>query len=297
MSEIREEIERQFAAKGLLEPKAEIGASEEQNSSTNTSKEIAKPTEVFEAPQSFEEKFAKDFKNLSPEWQRFLCVHEEQFNQAMNNCVAKLNSYAWIEQIFAANKERLHTQGIQKMQQWLEGLATIDALLQEKPQETLNAIAVCYGIKPLKNTDKPESEAITREVVGRLCNLERNYRSMQEHLQQEKYQRLTELVGLFGNQTDQNGHLLHPYFEEVKQQIFNLLLSGTAGDVAQAYEQALWMHPTVRQKLIEQQISTAAAEAQKAKQASFAPKGKSEAPARELTLREEIEKNMAAFRD
>jgi hypothetical protein len=297
MSELREEIERQFAQKGLLDDKPKTDETKQNKSSENTEKDITEPVEVFEAPQSFEAKFAEDFKNLSPEWQRFLCVHEEQFNQAMNSCMAKLQSYGWVEKIFAANKERLHLQGIQKMEQWLEGLATIDALLQQKPVETLNAIAVCYGVKPLKNNDTPETNAITREVIGRLCNLERDYRSMQEHLQQEKYQRLGELIGMFGNQTDAGGHLLHPYFEEVKQQIFDLLLNGTAGDVADAYEKALWLHPVVREKLIEQKISTAAEDAQKAKQASFAPKGKAEAPQRELTLREEIEKNMAAFMD
>lgn len=116
-------------------------------------------------------------------------------------------------------------------------------------------------------------------------------------MQYEQYQRLVDVVTMFGNQTDVNGRPLHPYFEEVKQQVFNLLQNGMAQDVSQAYEQALWTHPAVREELIKQKISSSAAEAQKAKQASFAPKGKAEAPAKELTLREEIAKNMAAFMD
>ena len=76
-----------------MDDKPKTDDTKQNKSSDNTEKDITETVEVFEAPQSFEAKFAEDFKNLSPEWQRFLCFHEEQFNQAMNACMAKLQSY------------------------------------------------------------------------------------------------------------------------------------------------------------------------------------------------------------
>ena len=66
---------------------------------------------------------------------------------------------------------------------------------------------------------------------------------------------------------------------------------------AEAYEKALWLNPEVRNELISKTINTKAADAQKAKDAAFLPKGKAKEPQKELTLREEIAKNMAAFLD
>ena len=100
---------------------------------------------------------------------------------------------------------------------------------------------------------------------------------------------------MFGGQTDEDGKPLHPHFDEVEQIVFNLLNSGAVKDVSEAYKQALWLHPTLRTKLIDKTISIQTTEAQKAKKAGFTLKGKSKAPERELTLREEIEKNMAAI--
>lgn len=295
MSELREELERQFVARGLIEPKSEIDATKE-NSSDNTEIISEETVGNVEAPASFDKKFADDFKNLPLEWQRYLCAHEEEYNKAATQMRDELQGYAWVEKIFAAHRDRLHQAGIEKLERWLEGLATIDANLQQNPVETLNAIAVCYGIKPSSN-NATVSSPITQEVIARLCDLERDYHRMQEHLQQERYQRLVDMVSMFACQTDDNGQPMHPYFEEVKQQVYGLLLNGTASDVSDAYEKALWMHPAVREQLIQNKISSQAAEVQKAKQASFAPKGKTEVPERELTLREEIEKNMAAFMD
>lgn len=297
MSELREEIERQFAAFGLIEPPVAIDASATKMSSAPFSEDETIAVENIEAPASFDEKFAADFKNLPPEWQHFLSAHEAKINQSIDEYVNKLQSYAWVDRVFAEHKERLHQQGFEKMERWLEGLAAIDACMQQKPAETLNAIAICYGVKPVAKSAGAASSSITQEVIGRLCDLERDYHDLKEHMQREQYQRLVDLVTMFGNQTDVNGRPLHPYFNEVKQQVFNLLQTGTVSDVSEAYEQALWLHPAVREELIKQKISSAAIDAQKAKQASFAPKGKAEAPEKELTLREEIAKNMAAFMD
>ena len=73
--------------------------------------------------------------------------------------------------------------------------------------------------------------------------------------QQEEEKRLREQETLdsgvrqveeFASATDENGQLLHPYFENVKHDMYAVLQSGRADDLETAYEAALWMNPETR---------------------------------------------------
>jgi len=301
MNDLRKEIERQFKAHGLLEGQAE-------NKTSDVSPEAELPGEppassieetavvqALIAPESYQEKFASDFKNLPHEWQVFLIEHENQNNEKYKRASDGLQEYRLLEAQYEAERLRLQEQGVKKIQEWLDGLIWIDRAMARRPEQTLKAMAKVYGVE--LGGDKHNSAAVSSETVERLNQLEQGFHEIASYLNGLQKQRLFETLQMFGRQTDPDGNLLHPYFEAVKQQAFDLLASGTAHSVEDAYEGALWLNPQVRSELIEKQISSKAAEAQKAQKAAFAPKGKSEAPDRPLTLREELEKNMAAFMD
>ncbi|MBP5215822.1 MAG: hypothetical protein J6039_04615 [Alphaproteobacteria bacterium] len=300
MSELRKEIERQFKAKGLLPDNAENEAISGETEMTVAEAPIFEPSEevpatVITAPPGYQEKFAIDFKNLPQEWQIFLCEREADNEGKLKECLTKLEAYAPLEEIFASNKTRLENEGFQKIQDWLAGLAWVDEALAVNPAATIQALAVVYGVKA--DVKEKVDNGITAETIARLCRLERNYHDLTSYIQEQQTRKLWEILEMFGRQTDADGNLLHPYFEDVKEQLIGLLNSGEAQDITSAYDNALWLNPQIREKLIEQKISDRAAEAEKAKKAAFNAKGKTEMPQRELTLREEIAKNMAAFMD
>ncbi|MBO6281502.1 MAG: hypothetical protein J6N49_03105 [Alphaproteobacteria bacterium] len=302
MNDLRKEIEHQFKAHGLLtEDKADVIIPEEGDNVVTVVEENAdteNPTEtvaIIIAPKGYTEKFADDFKNLPQEWQVFLSEREASTDAKLNDYAEKLQNYQSLDELFEQNKQRLKNLGIEKMQDWLTGLAWLDKQIEEHPAKTLQAIAAIYGVKaefPQIRNKQPEPE-----VVARLCQLEHQYRDLTSYLQNQDKQRLADLIRMFGRQTDQSGNLLHPYFDEVKQQVFALLNSGAAADIEQAYENALWLNPSTRARLVQKTINAQTAEAEKAKKAAFAPKGKAEKTERPLTLREEIAKNMAALMD
>ena len=302
MNDLRKEIEHQFKAHGLLtEDKADVIIPEEGGNVVTVVEENAdteNPTEtvaIIIAPKGYTEKFADDFKNLPQEWQVFLSEREASTDAKLNDYAEKLQNYHSLDELFEQNKQRLKNLGIEKMQDWLTGLAWLDKQIEEHPAKTLQAIAAIYGVKaefPQIRNKQPEPE-----VVARLCQLEHQYRDLTSYLQNQDKQRLVDLIRMFGRQTDQSGNLLHPYFDEVKQQVFALLNSGAAADIEQAYENALWLNPSTRARLVQKTINAQTAEAEKAKKAAFAPKGKAEKTERLLTLREEIAKNMAALMD
>lgn len=303
MNDLRKEIEHQFKIHGLIpeneQKDAENSNGEEQTviiaEETADTGEPAEKVTVVIAPKGYSEKFASDFKNLPEEWQVFLSEREANNEAKINDYTAKLQNYLSLEELYEKNRQRLHYLGIEKMQDWLEGLAWLDKQIEDEPAKTLQALAVIYGVKAVfPQLKRNEAEP---EVVERLCQLEHKYRDLTDYLQEQKTQNLIDSIRMFGRQTDRDGNLLHPYFDEVQQQVFALLDRGLAADINQAYENALWLNPSVRAHLVQKEISAQALEAEKAKKAAFAPKGKAEKTERPLTLREEIAKNMAAFMD
>ncbi|MBP5352538.1 MAG: hypothetical protein J6Y91_02080 [Alphaproteobacteria bacterium] len=294
MSELREELERhlhEYEQREALE-RAKATSENSENQPT-TDENTATTVVVIQAPEGYSEQFAADFANLSPAWQEYLSQREHELAEQLTAFREKLQRYAGLENIYADRAEHLQKLGLSCIQDWLEGLAVLDAAMENNPQQTLALIASCYGLG--RECPPPRCSEIPAFVFARLGKLERDYADMSAYLHHQKSREQEELIRMFAAQKDADGQPQHPYFDELKPQVLKLLDNGTAFDVADAYEKAKWLNPFVREELIKAKISSQSAEAQKAKKASFAPKGKAEAPEKELTLREEIQKNMAAF--
>ncbi len=294
MSELRDEIERQFKAHGLVPNEAE----NETNSFPVETPPEEIPAETAAAmavtvPSGYTEKFASEFKNLPQEWQVFLCEREAENEKKINDCKAKSDAYNFLEFLFGAESERFNKRGFHSVQEWLQGLAWLDAAMEENPAATLAAVASVYGV-PFNALSQAVS-SVSPEMMARVCKLERGYHDLTSYLQQEQNRNLMTALLMFGRQTDQDGNLLHPYFNEVRAQIVGLLNCGLANNIDDAYQSAIWLQPAVRDELIKKRINSQAQEAEKAKKAAFTLKGKAEKPTRELTLRETLEKNMAAL--
>ncbi|MBR6355687.1 MAG: hypothetical protein IKR92_02425 [Alphaproteobacteria bacterium] len=293
MSELREVIERQFKAHGLLSDAENENLSPE----TPVAEAVASSTEEKTActPPEYPEEFASEFKNLPQKWQDFLCEREAENKKQITEYQAKLDAYNVVETLFGNRRDRLAQKGIKTFSQWLQGLAWLDAEMDARPAETLAAIAVVYGVD-LRAAQQAQP-AINPAIMARVCQLERNYNDLTSYLREMQNRNFNNTLNAFGRQTDREGNLLHPHFEQVKASICDLLKSGAVADIEAAYQSALWLNPSVRKELVQKQIDSEAKAAETAKKAVFALKGKAEKPERELTLRETIAKNMAKYVD
>ena len=292
MNEIRKELERNLTAS--VQQKKEQSPDELPTVDiTETPEEISVEKTIISAPKSYKKQFAEDFKNLSPQWQNYLLEREAQIEKGFTEANNKINAYKVLEDIFNQNKNRL-SPCFEKAKDWLEGLAKIDAEMAKNPLRTIKAIADYYGIK----IEFPEHRNIraNSEIIERLEQLENGFNVLQNHFKQEKNERLANEFVNFGNDCDENGCLKHPFFNEVKEQMAQMLQNGYVASFDEAYAKAIWLNPQIREKLIEKQIQARADETQKAQNAAFALKGKVVAPAKVLSLREELEKNMAKFK-
>lgn len=295
MNEIRKELERQFKAFGLFnkadDEKADVSSlPEEQDVSAETETAAA----GIEVPSDFEPSFADDFKNLSPQWQAYLSEREKKRAEERREITEKLDILHWLQGFEELSRKRGNN-GISGLKKWFDGLVYIDEKMHTEPVKTLDAIAQAFGVKALFSANKPSEE--TGRILNRLMELETEFHNFTNFMQQKQNSDNVVKLQEFGAQKDEKGRRLHPYFDVVSAQMQNLLQAGLAGDLEAAYAQAVWLNPEVRSELILKKIDSDSAAAQKAQKAAFSPKGKAKAPERRLTLREELEKNMAAFRD
>ena len=285
MNDLRKEIERQFKAFGLYEP-------DEKTAEPALSEEEALPVA---APADFKPEYAAAFGELSPKWQKYLSKREEKLKAERQELSAKIGLLDSLKNLDGEFQKRKAENNIHSLREWLEGLAFIDEQMHHRPVETLSAIAQVFNVKA-QFSETPQAETTDR-ILKRLSELDSSFHSLRDYLQQRQSADFNSQLQTFGTQKDENGRRLYPYFETVYNQMRSLLQSGLAAGFEDSYKKAVWLNADVRKELIAKQISSDAEDAQKAQKAAFSPKGKAKAPERPLTLREEIEKNMAAFMD
>jgi hypothetical protein len=123
--------------------------------------------------------------------------------------------------------------------------------------------------------------------------MQQEMQSYRDFIKNQQQQQANNEFNAFINAKDEAGNPKHPYFEDVKADMSNLLAQGRARNFEEAYNAAIWANEAVRQKLIEesvkQQLNSKVEAAKVAKDAGFSPKSKAQEEVREKSLREELE--------
>ena len=281
MSEIREELEKNLASAETQSK--ETNANEEQPAN----QEPAVTDEWMDAPKAYKKEFQDSFKTLSPEWRQYLIEREKQSERGFSDMGNKLNDLKWVDNLYNTRAERLKANGYSKAQDYIEQLAQIEDALSADPQSTLQALAEAYGVKFNDNT---ALSSLQRQVndVQQLVAAQRQY------IQQQQQETGNRLVNEFVNAKDEAGNPKHPYFNDVREVMTDLIRKGAANDLDTAYNMAIWTNGDIREKLIQaekaKELAAKVDKAQKAKDAGFNPTSKTVPPAKEETLRESMER-------
>lgn len=131
-----------------------------------------------------------------------------------------------------------------------------------------------YGID-LGQVQAPQpQDAQTQYLMQQLNELRQSQQLWQNQFQQQEQARAQQELQAFSTADK-------PHFDAVRNDMADLLETGKAKDLQEAYEMAVWMRPDVRQTLIEQQLADAQRKAlekvqtQRAKTAAVGVKGSS----------------------
>lgn len=268
MSEIKEELEHI------------ANDNEDILSDMQDAKEISEIDEFLEAPKSYEEEIAKTFCELPFDWRRYLHAREQEVDKSFGELRERALIHKWIDEIYDSRSDELQKDGIKSSDDWLKKMVEIDAMLTKNPADTIKMLAVSYGIKDgqyLPDSAKQTAQSNMSEFISK--------------------QLVDKQVNDFVSEIDDCGTLKHPYFKEVIKDMHDLISKGVAKDLSDAYETAVWLNSSTRNKLIEKRTKEAleikSKDAQKSKEAGFSPKGKAPSDKKDLSLREELEMRFA----
>ena len=283
MSELRDELEQGFTS---AEEQSETLVSDNVEEQP-VSQEPAVIDEWMDAPKSYTKEYQDTFKTLSPEWRKYLIEREKQVERGFSEKNNRIDAYKWADNAFNSRQDRMAKLGFQKAQDYIEHMTAIDDALELNPAETIKALANAYGVNFGETTNSDT------EVQRQIANMQQEMLSYKTFIQNQQQMQANNEFNAFINAKDDAGNPKHPYFEDVRTDMQNILRQGGAKNFEEAYSKAIWANEAVRQKLIEesvkQQLNSKVEAAKVAKDAGFTPKSKAQEEVRELSLREELE--------
>jgi hypothetical protein len=284
MSDLRDELEQGFSS---VETQSETQTISDNVEEQPVSQEPAVIDEWMDAPKSYTKEYQDTFKTLSPDWRKYLIEREKQVERGFSEKNNRIESYKWADNAFNSRQERMAKLGFNKAQDYIEHMTAIDDALELNPAETIKALANAYGVNFGETTNSDT------EVQRQIANIQQEMRSYKDFVKAQQQQQANSEFNAFINAKDEAGNPKHPYFEEVRADMQEILRQEKAANFEDAYEQAIYANKVVRQKIIDEAVKSALnskVEAAKvAKDAGFSPKSKAQEEVRELSLREELE--------
>ena len=283
MSDLRDELEQGFTS---VETQSETPASDNVEEQP-VSQETAVIDEWMDAPKSYTKEYQDTFKTLSPEWRKYLIEREKQVERGFSEKNNRIDAYKWADNAFNSRQERMAKLGFSKAQDYIEHMTAIDDALELNPAETIKALANAYGVNFGETTNSDT------EVQRQIASMQQEMQSYKTFIQNQQQMQANNEFNAFINAKDDAGNPKHPYFEDVRTDMQEILRQGGARNFEEAYTKAIWNNEGVRQKLIEEsvkkQLNSKVEAAKVAKDAGFTPKSKAQEEVRELSLREELE--------
>ena len=194
-----------------------------------------------------------------------------------------------LDEIFAPFKEKMALDGVDEIGA-IKQLVAAHSYLQRDPGNAIQWLAQQYGID-LKTvgtgTEEGQPGKLPPEVDQRFAKLEQAINGSLEQQKKEAFQSNLTKVEQFAGEKDSQGKPLHPYFDDVAEDVAKLLKAGYASDLQDAYDRATYANPQVRAKVLaaseaERRVKDEAERKKKAaeaKQAGFDVKGEGSAGA------------------
>ena len=287
---LEEELEQQFtSAEMQSESSTNSMDIEEQPEATN-----AEVDEWLDAPKSYKKEYQESFKELPQNWRKHLIAREKEIERGFSDFGNKVNGYKYIEEAFNSRQERLKAMGLNNHREYNDYLYQIDDAMQANPLATIKLLADAYGVE-----FGATEQAADSQLRLQLNQMQQTLNAQQQYIQEQKDYSIQNAIREFVEAKADDGSLKHPYYEDVKLDMGALLKGGLAQDLSEAYNKAIYMNESVREKVIAGQakaeLQAKANEAQKAKLAGFQPKSKVTLPEKALTIEEELERNFDKY--
>lgn len=192
-----------------------------------------------------------------------------------------------IGRVMAPFDAELQAAGVSRIDA-IKRLVGAERLLRQNPQEGLNWLISQYGggqFEVVRKGARPEQTAttpaaaqpngnghITEATIAQLVDqrFQNIFAAQQRQQEQAQIEAAQTAIQEFAAATGEDGQPKHPHFEEVKGAMGALMQSGAASSLDDAYEQACWTLPALREGLMKQRQEAAAKAASEAQRQAVA---------------------------
>ena len=209
-------------------------------------------------------KFAEYANQREAEYKKGVSAYKNEAEQA-KNLMGAITPYA----------ATLQQRGIDPAN-YVASLAKADQILSNAPYEQkvelFHKLAQGYGIQLNGNQAQPV-DAYQQQLMQQLARVNQEVGTIKSRYEQEEQARLNSEIQKFSSDVEK-----HPHFELVREEMAQLLEPGKAQNLEEAYKQAVWLVPEVReielQRLVKKSAPSAsnAQKVAKAKAAAVSPK-------------------------
>ena len=199
-------------------------------------------------PKSWKKDMAPHWEKLPPEVHEYVYAREadvmrgiQQYQQGYQQWDSLVKPFAPVLQQYPDVNPVQLMQGL--MQTHLQLLDP--AMPAAQKAQLAQKILTDYGISLDPSQQQTQPNAEVQALRQELLALKQGFTQTQQRAYQEGIAQQQKLVDDFASKNE--------FFEEVQNDIFRLLQTGAAVDLPSAYEQACWINPGVRQKLLAKQ--------------------------------------------
>lgn len=208
-----------------------------------------------------------------------------------------------LDEMFAPMARQLELQGTSRTQ-LIQSMLGVQKFLLENPNEAVKWIAQQYGADLAALNEPSKSDPQFDRLNQGFQSLEKRLNGFVSAQQQAEHQANLGKVENFASAKDEKGQPLHPFFDDVAEDVLALMKSGIR-DLDTAYTKAVRMNDEVFAKVQAQKAAQASATAKtkqqaeidKAKRAGVTSQAReaSNGAARPSTLKEDLEAAFAGY--
>jgi hypothetical protein len=131
----------------------------------------------------------------------------------------------------------------------------------EQKRQAMDKLQADYGISNAAPEDEEYRDPELASLEGQIQALSSQISQGQQAQENAQMAQAISTVEQFKAAQDDKGNVLYPHFNEVEGTMTALVSSGQVQDLQHAYELAVYTNPTIREQLVNEQISKAKANA------------------------------------
>lgn len=239
---------------------------------TSKASEPAPSTAQNAPPVSWSAEAKAEWAKLPPAIQTAVLKRETEASDGFRQKSEQIKQY---ESVIQPVTERAREYGVQP-DQFLRNMIETENALRRDPVGSLKWIAQQYGVdlSTLTSNQAPDGQP-SQQAPDVIAPVLSELSGLKSEIETFKLQAADQSIKEFEKNPE------HKYFQDVRQDMARLINSGEAKDLKEAYDKAIWLNQTVRDRVLADREAKAEADrkqalkerAQKATQAAVSVRG------------------------